>query len=111
MSNLPVSPSSPTRAAKLLIPEVFNYALAGLCIFLNLFQFFILPLYLLPKSIWWGVSLIPIACLNNPFWALLHEAIHDLLNSSGGINLAFGRLLSIFWLVVPCFAADPPVPP
>jgi len=97
MSNLPVSFSSPTRAAKLLIPDVFNYSLAGLCIFLNLFQFFILPLYLLPKSIWWGVSLIPIACLNNPFWALLHEAIHDLFNSSGRINLAFGRLLSIFF--------------
>src|SRR5438093_10191813 len=97
MSNVPVSFSSSTRAAKLVIPEVFNYALAGLCIFLNLFQFFILPLYLLPKSIWWGVSLIPIACLNNPFWALLHEAIHDLLNSSGRINLAFGRLFSIFF--------------
>src|SRR5437867_12471150 len=95
MSNLPVSPSSPTRAAKLLIPEAFNYALAGLCIFLNLSQFFILPLYLLPKSIGWGVCLIPIPFLNKPFWALLHEAIHDLLNSSGANNVDFGRLLSI----------------
>jgi fatty acid desaturase len=97
MSNSPVSFSSPKRSDKLLIPEVFNYALAGLCIFLNLFQFFVLPLYLLPKNIWWGVSLIPIACLNNPFWALLHEAIHDLFNSSSKINLAFGRLLAIFF--------------
>jgi fatty acid desaturase len=86
-----------TRSGKLLIPEVFNYALAGLCIFLNLFQFFLLPIYLLPRSLGWSLALIPIVCLNNPFWALLHETIHDLFNSSAKINLAFGRLLAIFF--------------
>jgi Fatty acid desaturase len=87
----------PARSANLSIPEAFNFSLAGLHIFLNLFQLFILPLYLLPKSLWWSIFLIPIACLNNPSWALLHEAIHDLFNSSGRINLVFGRLLSIFF--------------
>ena len=87
----------PARSANLSIPEAFNFSLAGLHVFANLFQLFILPLYLLPRSIWWGVLLIPIACLNNPFWALIHEAIHDLFNSSGRINLVFGRLLSIFF--------------
>jgi fatty acid desaturase len=83
------------RSDNLSIPEAFNLSLAGLHIFLNLFQLFILPLYLLPKSLWWSVLLIPIACLNNPLWALVHEAIHDSFNSSARINLAFGRLLSI----------------
>jgi fatty acid desaturase len=96
MSNLQVSLSCSTRREK-LIPDIFNYNLAGLCIFLNVFQFFILPLYVLPKNIWWSLALIPIACLNNPFWALLHEAIHDLFNSSAKINLIFGRLLAIFF--------------
>jgi fatty acid desaturase len=79
------------------IPETLNFSLAGLHIFLNLFQFFILPLYLLPKSLWWSLFLIPIACLNNPFWALVHEAIHDSFNSSSRLNLVFGRSLAIFF--------------
>ena len=85
------------RSANPSIPEAFNFSLAGLHIFLNLFQLFILPLYLLPKSLWWGVLLIPIAFANNPLWALLHEAIHDLFNSSARINLVVGRLLAIFF--------------
>lgn len=87
----------PGRSINLTIPEALNFSLAGLHISLNLFQFFILPLYLLPKSLWWSVVLVPIACSNNPLWALLHEAIHDLFNSSGRINLVFGRLLAIFF--------------
>src|SRR5215813_68025 len=79
------------------MPEALNFSLAGLHIFLNLVQFFILPLYLLPKSLWWSLFLIPIACFNNPFWALVHEAIHDSFNSSSRINLAFGRWLAIFF--------------
>jgi fatty acid desaturase len=85
----------PARSANPSIPAAFNFGLAGLHISLNLFQLFILPLYLLPKSLWWSLFLIPIACLNNPLWALVHEAIHDSFNSSARINLAFGRLLSI----------------
>jgi len=85
------------RSADPSIPAALNLILAGLHIFLNLFQLFILPLYLLPKSLWWSVFIIPIACLNNPFWALLHEAIHDSFNSSSRINLIFGRWLSIFF--------------
>jgi Fatty acid desaturase len=87
----------PARSANPSIPEVFNFSLAGLHISLNLFQLFILPLYLLPKSLWWSLFLIPIACLNNPLWALVHEAIHDSFNSSSWINLVFGRWLSIFF--------------
>jgi len=59
------------------MPEALNFGLAGLHILLNLFQFFILPLYLLPKSLWWSLFLIPIACFNNPFWALVHVALSN----------------------------------
>ncbi len=87
----------PARSPNPSISEAFNFGLAGLHISLNLFQFFILPLYLLPKSLWWSVLLILIACFTNPLWALVHEAIHDSFNSSSRINLVFGRWLSIFF--------------
>jgi fatty acid desaturase len=87
----------PARSANPSIPEVLNFGLAGLHISSNLFQFFILPLYLLPKNLWWSLLLIPIACLTNPFWALVHEAIHDSFNSSSHVNLIFGRWLAIFF--------------
>jgi fatty acid desaturase len=77
------------------IPHQINYSLAALHISLNLFQLFILPLFLLPRNVWWGVCIIPIAALNNPFWALIHEAIHDLLSHNPRVNLALGRALSI----------------
>ena len=88
----------PARSPNPSISEAFNFGLAGLHISLNLFQFFILPLYLLPKSLWWSVLLILIACFTNPLWALVHEeVIHDSFNSSSRINLVFGRWLSIFF--------------
>ncbi len=77
------------------IPERCNYRLAALHLSLNLFQLFLLPIYLLPKSLWWSVSIIPIAAMNNPFWALIHEAIHDLLSSNANVNAALGRILGI----------------
>ena len=79
------------------ILRTVNFSLAAMHISVNIFQFFILPLYFLPNSVWWGLILVPFAALNNPFWALIHEAIHDLFNSSNRINLAVGRLLSILF--------------
>jgi fatty acid desaturase len=62
---------------------------------LNLYQFFILPLWLLPADPLWAWSLFPLALLNNPFWSLIHEAIHDLFHPWRKTNSAFGRMLSI----------------
>ncbi len=84
-------------SVRLTIPNTLNYSLAAMHIFVNISQFFILPLYFLPKSMWWGLILVPFAALNNALWALIHESIHDLFNSSNRINLAVGRLLSIFF--------------
>ena len=77
--------------------ETVNFSLAGIHILANVFQLFILPLYFLQRNMHWGVVIIPIAALNNPFWALIHETIHDLFSSSSRTNLATGRLLSMFF--------------
>ena len=86
-----------SRSTKLAIPNTLNYTVAAMHLFVNISQFFILPLYFLPKSLWWSLILVPFAALNNALWALIHESIHDLFNSSNRINLAAGRLLSIFF--------------
>jgi fatty acid desaturase len=79
------------------ILSTLNFSLAAVHLAVNIFQFFILPLYFLPNSIWWSLTLIPFAGLNNSFWALIHESIHDLFNPSRRINAAIGRLLSILF--------------
>lgn len=86
-----------SRSARLPIPNALNYNLAAMHVLVNIFQFFILPIYLLPRSMWWGLILVPFAALNNALWALIHESIHDLFSSSSRINTAVGRLLSIFF--------------
>ncbi len=79
------------------IPHANNYSLAALHLCLNVFQLFILPLCLLPRTVWWGLCIIPIAAMNNPFWALIHEAIHDLLSHDPRVNATLGRALGIFF--------------
>lgn len=74
-----------------------NMSLAAAHLTANLFQFFILPLYLLPASRWWALALVTLALLNNPFWSLIHESIHDLLHPSRRVNRAVGRTLALFF--------------
>lgn len=79
------------------IPAAVNLCLGGFHIAVNLFQFIVLPLWLLPASMNWGWTLLPLALLTNPFWSLIHEAIHDLFNPSKTVNGFFGRLLAILF--------------
>jgi fatty acid desaturase len=79
------------------MPIVTNISLAIGYGLIHLYQFFILPLWLLPLDQRWAWSLLPLALLNNPFWSLLHETIHDLFHPKRRINLIFGRLLSILF--------------
>ena len=79
------------------VPTGLNIGLAAAHLVLNLFQFFILPLYLLPMSPWWALLLLLIAASNNSFWSLIHEAIHDLFNPSLRVNEAVGRFLSVLF--------------
>ncbi|HTM08564.1 MAG TPA: fatty acid desaturase [Verrucomicrobiae bacterium] len=74
-----------------------NLSLAAAHFAANIFQFFVLPLYFLPASRWWALLLLPLAALNNPFWSLMHESIHDLFHPSRRVNRAMGRALSIFF--------------
>ena len=90
-----ISGASETRSLQIL--ELTNFTLAGLFILLQLFQLFVLPIYLLPKGSRWGYLVIPLALTNTPLWALLHEAIHGLFSSSSRVNRVFGRMLAIFF--------------
>ena len=87
---VPASERPPRLAA-------LNFSLAAAHVLANLFQFFLLPLYLLPQSMAWSFALIPLAACNNSFWALIHESIHDVLDSSRRVNAAAGRLLAVFF--------------
>jgi fatty acid desaturase len=74
-----------------------NVSLAAAHIVANLYQFFLLPLLLLPSNPWWALTLLPLAALNNPFWSLIHEAIHDMFHSSRRTNRVAGRALAVFF--------------
>lgn len=89
--------ASEETSGEATIPRALNVSFAGMHLFLNLYQFFLLPLFLLPISSWWALTVVPIAALNNPFWSLIHEAIHDMFHPSRRVNMAAGRLLSFFF--------------
>jgi fatty acid desaturase len=97
MAKIKAAMLRPVSPGIVSVPQNLNYSLAAIQFFANVLQFFILPHYLLQKSMHWSLVVIPIAVLNNPFWALIHEAIHDLFNSSSRTNVAAGRLLSLFF--------------
>ena len=79
------------------IALALNLCLAFFHAAVNLFQFFILPLWLLPGDRAWGWTLLPLAFLNNPYWSLIHEAIHDLFHPSRKTNAFVGRSMAIFF--------------
>ena len=86
------------------IPALLNLFLAAGHIAVNIYQFFILPLYLLPASPWWALTLMPVAALSNSFWSLIHDAIHDMFHPACRINMAAARILSVFLvLLFACF--------
>jgi len=78
-------------------PEVINGALALFYGSVNWMQFFVLPLGLLPQDSRWAWLLLPMVLLSNPFWSLIHEAIHDLFHSNNAMNRRVGRLLAILF--------------
>lgn len=79
------------------IPQSLNFFFAAMFFAANLFQLFVVPLYLLPLDLRWRFAILALAFLNNPLWALLHEAIHNTFHPSPRINLAAGRALSILF--------------
>jgi fatty acid desaturase len=79
------------------IPASANLGLAAFYTAANLFQFIVLPLWLLPANSRWAWALLPLALLTNPFWSLIHEAIHDLFHPNKTVNAFFGRFLAILF--------------
>ena len=67
-------------------PEAINIALALFYVAVNLVQFLVMPLALLPRDSHWAWLLLPIVLLTNPFWSMIHEAIHDLFHSNKSVN-------------------------
>ena len=78
------------------IPLKFNRALAAFFTAANLNQFFLLPLFLLSYDLVWAWTLVPLALLNNSFWSLLHEAIHDLFSPSRSLIRSLGGCWRFF---------------
>src|SRR5439155_5602276 len=84
------------RPAKIIthpsgIPIAVNISLAVCYTAIHLYQFFVLPMWLLPLDGRWAWTLLALAVLNNPFWSLIHEAIHDLLHPKRNTNLVLGE--------------------
>ena len=90
-TDLPVGLQKPGAG----IAVALNLVLACFHVAVNLCQFFILPLWLLPDGPAWAWTLLPLAVLNNPYWSLIHEAIHDLFHPGRKVNAFFGRLMAI----------------
>ena len=76
-------------------PERVNIALAALHLAINLYQFLLLPLLLMPISPWWALTLIPLVAVNNPLWSLLHETVHGSFHRSARVNRLAGRALGV----------------
>lgn len=79
------------------IPARLNLFLAIVYFLLNVYQFVVLPSWLLPLDARWALMLVPLALLNNSFWSLIHEAIHDMFHPRRRVNLVWGRALSIMF--------------
>ncbi len=79
------------------IPDKYNFVLFLMVLSVSIFQLFALPLYLLPKNIYWAILIIPLIPFNNMMWFLIHEAIHKNLNTNQKLNELGGRILSIFF--------------
>jgi hypothetical protein len=79
------------------IPVALNLCLAFFHGAVALFQFVILPLWLLPKDVRWAWTFALLAMLTNPFWSLIHEAIHDLFHPNRTVNALAARLLAVLF--------------
>lgn len=79
------------------VPIAINAVLAMFYAGGNLYQFFVLPFWLLPTDLRWAWTVAPLALLTNPFWSLIHETIHDLFHPNRAVNAFAGRALAIFF--------------
>ncbi len=79
------------------IPSLFNISLGCAYTVINFYQLYLLPLLLLPHGGVWALTLVPVIFLSNPFWSLIHEAIHDLFHANRKVNGLCGRWLALWF--------------
>jgi len=77
--------------------EVINLHLLLFFIALQTFQLFVLPIWLLPQSAYWGLLLLIPAVLTTSWWAFIHEAIHGCLFSNKPLNKIAGRINAVLF--------------
>lgn len=85
----------PAFTMHFIIPTHHNMAIISGIIALHLLVLIVLPLWLLPLSMWWA-AIIPLTIwVHNTHWGLIHEAVHKLLHPNARMNEGFGRMLCI----------------
>ena len=77
------------------IPYRLNFIITLGIILFHIYSFIILPVYLLPQSMLWALTLVPFIWVFVTHWGLIHEAIHKHLHANNKINEYEGRVLSI----------------
>ncbi len=78
------------------LPWRTNMQIATAIIAAHGYVLVILPAFLLPLSLLWILTLVPLMWLPITHWALIHEAIHKHLHPSTRINDYTARVLSVF---------------
>ncbi len=78
-------------------PDVnfYNSFITAALVAAHIYIFFLLPLFLLPVSLWFALTVIPFFFMHSIQWGLIHEAIHKHLHSNNKMNENGGRMLSI----------------
>jgi fatty acid desaturase len=78
-------------------PSGINLPLAVFHLAVNVYQFLVVPVLLLPLDAAWAWTLLPLAFLHNSYWSLIHEAIHDLFHPAPRVNMLFGRMAGVLF--------------
>lgn len=77
------------------IPQAYNRLIAITVGLFHAVVLIVLPVYLLPQSLYWALLPLPFLWLANTQWGLIHEAIHKILYRNHTANEYAGRTLSI----------------
>ncbi|HWU56182.1 MAG TPA: fatty acid desaturase [Rhizomicrobium sp.] len=88
-------PRETSRYQRLNMVLGLTYAAATLAVLLILPAAF--RLHLLDAAWGWFCIALPVALVSNGFWALQHEAIHNLFAADQAVNRRVGRLMSVLF--------------
>lgn len=76
-------------------PESYNAAIFAAITLAHIYVLFVLPLFLLPVSIYYAVTITPFLFMHSTQWGLIHEAIHKNLSKNRDANEYGGRMLAV----------------